>query len=196
MRIVPGHRGHPGRFGGGELDQIGAAIRRDDEICLEAAAGGLDHHVDTTAYAAATRRIADDPANRIAGSDRHEIFPRLQRDDRHATGAGVDLVERPVRVRPHLDRIDVALARRSHARLGVGLLNALLRTRAPRWRCRRRGRCVRGRRCGLQLIRAAGAAWGLPRPRWASADPVAAAPVRARRARWLAEACARSRSRQ
>ncbi len=44
----------------------------------------LDHHVHATAGPIATRRIAYDPANRIAGSDGHEFLPDLQSTGRLA----------------------------------------------------------------------------------------------------------------
>lgn len=71
-------------------------------------------------------RIANDPTDRIAGRDRHQLFALLEGDDGHTPRAGVDLIQRAIRVGPDLDGIDVAFARGRDAGLRVGTRNAEL----------------------------------------------------------------------
>ena len=71
--------------------------------------------------------VADDPAHGVAGRDRagaDELLPGFERDVGHFAGRGVDLIERAVGERIDLDRVDVAGARRLHARRAVRLFDA------------------------------------------------------------------------
>src|SRR5204862_452770 len=68
--------------------------------------------------ARAAGRIADDPAHGIARRNRpgpDELLAFLKRDVRHLAGRGIDLIERTVRPRILLDRIEEAVAHRLHA---------------------------------------------------------------------------------
>ena len=71
--------------------------------------------------------IADDPAHGVAGGDRagaDELLAGLERDVGDLAGRGIDLIERAVREGIDLDGVDVAGARRLHARRAVRLLDA------------------------------------------------------------------------
>ena len=82
--------------------------------------------------------VADDPAHGVAGGDgagADELLAGFERDVGDLAGRGIDLIERAVGEGIDLDRVDVAGARRLHARGAIGLLDA----RARIGRFRRRG---------------------------------------------------------
>ena len=120
LRILPGHRRHPRLLSRSQFNQVRAPAGRDDQIGLEARADRLDHHIDAQRIAAAARCIAHDPAHGIAGGHRYQFLTGLERDHRHATHGRIDLIQRAIGERPHLNRVDVPLARGRDTRLGVG----------------------------------------------------------------------------
>ena len=82
--------------------------------------------------------VADDPPHRVAGRNRtgaDELLPLLQGDVRYLSGCGVDLVEGAIREWIDLHGVDVAVARRLHARRLIRLGDAvgrILRLRGQR----------------------------------------------------------------
>ena len=68
--------------------------------------------------------VADDPADGIAGGDRHQFLAGLERNHGHAPRRGIDLIERAIGEGPHLNRVDVAFARGRDTGFGVRLRHA------------------------------------------------------------------------
>ena len=176
-RIVPGHRRHPRPLGRGQLDQVRPAAGGDDQVGLQSGAGGLHQHVDAQLVTAAAGGIADDPAYRVAGGDRHQFLAGLQGDHRHAAWTGIDLIERAVGEGPDLNRVDVAFACGRHACFRVGEGYALARV----FRLGRRRRLVLQPAAASTVPAAARAPAPRPLPP-AGAVRARAAPAPARRA--------------
>ena len=160
VRIVPRHRRHPGRLGRGELEQIDAPVGGDDQVGLEIRAHRLEQHVDALRRTAGAGRVADDPAHGVAGGHADQFFALLQHDVGDPARARIDLIQRAFGVRPHLDRVEVAVARRGDARFVVGLRDALARIR-PAGAAATRARWVRARRAAASAAPAAAAARGI-----------------------------------
>ena len=80
------------------------------------------------------------------GPEPTSCSPGFERDVGDFAGRGIDLIERAVREGIDLDRVEIARARRLHARGAIGLLDARVRIGG----LRRRGRAPRNR---LELAR-------------------------------------------
>jgi len=106
---------------------IGAQVGVDDEIGHQLRPGRLDQDMHLLRRARAAQRVADDPAHGVAGSDRSgadELLAGLERDVGDLAHGGIDLIERPLRERIDLHRIDEAVAHGLDARGGIGLVHA------------------------------------------------------------------------
>ena len=83
--------------------------------------------MDALGGASSALRVSDDPAHGVAGRDgprARELFAGFQGDVGDLARSGVDLIERAVRVRIDLDRIDIARPGRLDARRAIGLVDA------------------------------------------------------------------------
>ena len=130
--ILPRDRGHVGRLGRAQLEQIGAAIGVDDEVGHEIRPRRLHQDVDALGGPCPALRIADDPAHRVAGGDRagaHELLALLQLDVGDLARRRVGLIERARRIGIDLNGVDEAIPIWLHARGGVGAFDAHFRVR-------------------------------------------------------------------
>lgn len=75
LRITPGDADHIGGGVGVELQMVGPAIRVDDQIGPQVAARGLDQNMGPSSLARSALRLADNPADRVAGRDRSPTRP-------------------------------------------------------------------------------------------------------------------------
>ena len=179
LRIGPGDRRHVGLLGRPQLEMIGAPIGVDDEVGDQVRPRRLDQDVDALGRPGPALGIADDPAHGVAGGDRtgaDELLAGFERDVGHFAGCSVDLIERAVGEGIDLDGVDVAGARRLHARGAIRLLDA------------------RARIGGLPAVRfrAPGSASAAPAAAEAAAAPRSARVSADRAAAWPAAGCRRS----
>ncbi len=146
LRIGPGDGGHIGAFARAQLDHVDAPVGGDDQIRRDVRLCRLHKNMDATGDARSALGVADDPARRVARSDRsgaRQVFARLQRDVGDLAGGGIDLIERALAPGIDLDRVVIALAAWLDARGGIGILDTTCRR--PRGSATAR-RCP-GRRC-------------------------------------------------
>ena len=90
----------------------------------------LDENMDALGRPRAALGVADDPAHGVAGGDRtgaDQLLAGCQRDVGDLAGRGIDLIERAIGVGIDLHGVDVARARRLHARRAIGLLHPRVR---------------------------------------------------------------------
>ena len=126
-RIMPGNRGHIGLGRAGELQVIGAPVSDDDEVGAQALGDGFDQHVRLCRRAGTADRIADHPADGVAGRDGDDLLTRLERDVADVPGRRIELVECAFRIGIDLDRVDIAVPAWLHRSGGVGVRDALFR---------------------------------------------------------------------
>ena len=146
---------------------VGAQIGVDDEIRHQVGAGRLHQDVDLQSRARTALRVADDPADRVAGGDRpgaDELLAGLQGDIGDLPDGRIDLIERAAGVRVDLHGVYEAVAHRLHARGGVGLVDAgrrivigdLGRSLRGGAAGERRRRKQQSRECGCAISRISG----------------------------------------
>src|SRR3546814_18883946 len=68
-RVGPAALRHIGRRRCTQFEMIGAAGGVDDQVRHDVGAGRLDENMNAPRHTGAAQRVADDPADRIAGGD-------------------------------------------------------------------------------------------------------------------------------
>src|SRR3546814_6080695 len=102
---------------------IGAAVGVDDQVRHDVGAGRLDENMNAPRHTGAAQRVADDPADRIAGGDwsgSDELFAFLERDVGDLPRGCINLEQRAVGPGIFLDRVEKCSTVRLDARRVIG----------------------------------------------------------------------------